>query len=246
MRRRNLSRLIDLLEKNPGLARFHPPVDELGHRNTLLHQITGLSERACPGNAADLAQLLINHGARVDARENLRRGETPLIYAVRMNNVEVAEVLLENGANVEKTGRYNGSIDTPLGYALFHGRNKRLTQFPKNIPELLCDHGARIYLPFAAGLHHNERARSFFKSDGSLRPGASPSRVRELVLIQAFFFACQHDNPELAEWLLEWGLPLDRSISFFHHNLSAREWAELHGKQAWLRTSSLGALSRGI
>lgn len=234
----NLSCLITLLEKHPGLARYHPPVDELGHRNTLLHEVTGMSELAWPDNAADLAQLLINHGARVDARENLRRGETPLIHAVSVNNVEVAEVLLENGADIEKTGRYDDTIDTPLGYALFFGRDPRLPLFSKNAPELLCDSGAFIYLPFAAALHDNERARRFFEPDGSLKPEASPSAEKELVLIQTFFFACQYDNRELAEWLLRWNLPLDRRIPFFHHQLTILEWTELCGKEAWL-TSGL-------
>lgn len=57
-----------------------------GHRATLLHYIgaNGVeSHRQCtPLNAADLAQLLIDHGADVDAEANIYGGgQTPLALA---------------------------------------------------------------------------------------------------------------------------------------------------------------------
>ena len=77
----------------------------------------------------DLAELLSDRGADVNIRN--ATGDTPLIIAARHSNLKLANKLIENGADVNKTNTtYNGG---PLEYA-------------KDIPmmNLLLAHGAEI------------------------------------------------------------------------------------------------------
>lgn len=78
---------------------------------------------------AEVAQLLVRHGADVNATDEI--GETPLMRAVRTNNLPVARILLEHDADVNAHNRYGG---TALMGAV---RNK-------NMVELLLSAGADI------------------------------------------------------------------------------------------------------
>jgi ankyrin repeat protein len=44
-----------------------------------------------------LAELMVGHGAYVNARD--KNGATPLMFATRARNRQVADVLLRNGGN---------------------------------------------------------------------------------------------------------------------------------------------------
>ena len=84
---------------------------------TLLHQVRG-------SNGAAIARLLIKNGASVDGRgfysdgSTPYRDKTPLMQAARNGEVEVAKVLLENGANVEAKDEDG---DNPLRLAARNG-----------------------------------------------------------------------------------------------------------------------------
>ena len=77
----------------------------------------------------DVARLLLEHGADLNARNNF--GETPLYQAVANGTAEVVRVLLEHGANV---GVENNKGKTPYQAALARGDNE--------ITNLLLKHGA--------------------------------------------------------------------------------------------------------
>jgi ankyrin repeat protein len=70
-------------------------------------------------SGANIARLLASRGAHLDARD--ARGRTPLITAVLSNNLEVAEVLLSAGADLEGTDGKLG--DSPLAWAACWGRS---------------------------------------------------------------------------------------------------------------------------
>ncbi len=74
--------------------------------NTALHN-------AAAGNRIEIAILLIEAGARVDARRGLPLGgmeETPLMWAAKQKSFGVAAVLLENGASRESFLFYGDAI----------------------------------------------------------------------------------------------------------------------------------------
>jgi len=76
-----------------------------------------------------MARLLLNHGAKVDAREAWE--ETPLHIAARSGNGEVCDLLLDNGADIDAA---DASGRTPL---LLAGDAKH-----EAVCELLLSHGA--------------------------------------------------------------------------------------------------------
>jgi ankyrin repeat protein len=69
-------------------------------------------------SAASIAKLLISRGAQLDARD--AAGRTPLIAAVLADNVEVAEMLLAAGADLETVDSHLGA--SPLSWAACWGR----------------------------------------------------------------------------------------------------------------------------
>jgi len=81
---------------------------------------------------AEIVQLLIEYGADVNNVDTM--GMTPLLYAATHDNVEAAQMLIENGANLEARERYKGF--TPLLYACHLLK-------PKIIP-LLVEKGADL------------------------------------------------------------------------------------------------------
>lgn len=218
-----------LLQQFPGLANHRLAADRLGNQNTLLHECTGMATLSWATTAPEIAQLLIDAGADVNATEKILGGETPLIHAVSVNNVPVAKVLLENGADTEQQGRHDGSIDTALGYALFDGTDTRLEQFERNCPELLLDYGAKCYLPFAAALAKS--LHGYFSESGQLLPHASPLADRQMVLQQGLLFAAKYGQLESAKLLLEQGAEINACIPFFHFNATALHLACENGER---------------
>jgi hemoglobin len=85
----------------------------------------------CRTGGADIVRVLVAHGSDVNACQNAKRC-TPLHMAARRGNVEIAEALLDLGANIEARDSHG---DTPLKRAL----NCRKPQ----IAELLLARGAR-------------------------------------------------------------------------------------------------------
>ncbi len=74
---------------------------------------------ATEGDHTAVADLLVEHGAEVDALDAY--GETPLHYAVREGSVATVELLISRGADVNAR---NGSGSTPLTFAVNQGHQK--------------------------------------------------------------------------------------------------------------------------
>ena len=83
-----------------------------------------------PQMLGDIARLLLEHGADINARTN--RGMPPLHIAAEWKTVEVVRVLLEHGANAGGEGREGR---TPFQIASANGDNE--------IMKLLSEHGGR-------------------------------------------------------------------------------------------------------
>ncbi len=84
------------------------------------------------GDAARVQHILERDPTLVEA--HLGDGMTPLLVAARDGRVEVAEVLIAHGADIEAADSEHQA--TPLGWAAFYGR--------KGVMEVLLRHGANV------------------------------------------------------------------------------------------------------
>lgn len=181
-----------LLQEDPELASARLVAPDGGGR-TPLHVVTDW-----PGyfpNGPAIVRLLIEAGADVDARTTGRGGtidepgsETPLHWAASSDDADVAEALIEGGADIEAP---NGSIGTPLdnaiGYGCYH------------VARLLVARGARVDKLWHAGaLGLLERLEQL------LAPKPDPAEIS-----QAFWHSCAASQRRAAERLLAAGADLN-------------------------------------
>jgi ankyrin repeat protein len=179
-----------LLGDHPGLASARL-VGKDGGSGTPLHLVADW-----PGyfpNGPQIVRLLIEAGADPNAltsgRDSPGKGdETPLHYAASSDDVDVAEALIDGGADLETP---DGSIGTPLdnavGYACWH------------VARLLVARGARVDKAWhAAALGMLDRLEALLGSD----PAAED-------VSQAFWHACAGGQRRAAEYLLARGADLN-------------------------------------
>jgi uncharacterized protein len=187
-----------LLRDDPALASARL-VGKDGGAGTPLHLVTDW-----PGyfpNGPEIVRLLIGAGADPNAltsSRGLQSGpgdETPLHYAASSDDVDVAEALIDGGADVETP---DGSIGTPLdnavGYGCWH------------VARLLVARGARVDKAWhAAALGMLDRLAALLGSD----PPAQD-------VSQAFWHACTAGQRRAAEYLLSRGADLNWEPDYAH------------------------------
>ena len=88
----------------------------------------------------EIARLLIEKGADVNARGGVDMDMTPLIYAASQDRVDMVKLLLDKGANVDTKTQYGW---TPLFFAASRGR--------VDIAKLLIDKGADVNAKLPTG-----------------------------------------------------------------------------------------------
>jgi ankyrin repeat protein len=88
----------------------------------------------------EIARLLIEKGAEVNAKGGIDMDMTPLIYAASQDQVDMVKLLLEKGATVNAKTRYGW---TPLFFAVSRGR--------VDIAKLLIDKGADANVTLPTG-----------------------------------------------------------------------------------------------
>ena len=180
VRRGDAGSLRPLLAAHPGLAREYFESSDCSSR-TLLHVVTDW-----PGffpNGPMITRLLIEAGADPDARTaGGGFAEAPLHRTASSDDADVAEALIDGGADMELP---EGSIGTPLDNAIGYGC--------WNVARLLVDRGARVdKLWHAAALGIHDRLLDLL--------GESPPS--EEALTEAFFQACSGGQRRAAELLL--------------------------------------------
>jgi hypothetical protein len=173
----DLATLRRLLTSHPGWASAR-----IGPR-TLLHIATDWPGHF-PNNAASVVALLAA-GAEVKARLNGRHTETPLHWAASSDDIEVLDVLLDAGANIEAPGSV---IDegTALADAVAFGQWQAARR--------LVERGARSTLWQAAALGLMARVQEYFEAETPPLPDD---------VTNAFWFACHGGQLRSAEYLLE-------------------------------------------
>jgi hypothetical protein len=177
----NIPALERLLATRPGLAAEHI-TGRKGGTSTPLHFVTDW-----PGyfpNGPAIVRILIEAGADPNALTSPGKPETPLHYAASSDDADVAEALIDGGADLEIPG---GSIGTPLdnavGYGCWH------------VARLLVARGARVdKLWHAAALGLLPRVEE-------LLTGEPPADE----LNAAFWQACHGGQRRAAELLLNRG-----------------------------------------
>jgi ankyrin repeat protein len=232
----NLERLENLLAEDPTTANpswrpgFTPP-DPIPNDSIPLHHASEGVHRKnnTSGNEGDIAQRLLQAGARPDIQEG-----TPMSSAASFGTVAVVEVLLDFGAAVDGVA----ADGLPLIQALLFGFDQAA--------EVLAARSATVDLPAAAGLGRLDLLESFFQADGSLKPQArtctySFNTVDHLLsaaelLSQGLAYASINNRTTVARWLIEHGAQinafapgLDLQCSALHRAAwrGHREMAEL-------------------
>jgi ankyrin repeat protein len=123
----------------------------------------------------------------VNARFSGRHTETPLHWAAGCDDVEVMEVLLDHGADIEAEGAVIGG-GTPLADAVAFGQWKAARR--------LIERGATADLWQAAALGLMDRVEASFS------PGTPPAPED---VTNAFWCACHGGQRAGAEYLLQKG-----------------------------------------
>jgi ankyrin repeat protein len=169
------------------------------HQSTLLHYVSanGVEDfrQKTPRNAVEVARLLLQSGAEVDAENSPGRGTTLGLVATSYHpaqaGVQIAllETLLEAGASPDGlAGGWN-----PLTAALANGRG--------DAARFLAARGARLDLEGAAGAGRLDAVKSFFHADGRLKAGATKEQMEK-----GFLWGCQYGRTAVVEFLLDQGL----------------------------------------
>jgi uncharacterized protein len=189
----DLETLATLLAARPGVASLAIE-DRKGGVRTPLHLATDW-----PGyfpNGPAVVRMLLSAGASPDPPSLAGPpSETPLHWAASTDDVDVAEALIEGGADLEAPG---GSISgTPLGNAVGYGCWR--------VARLLVQHGARVEsLWQAAALGMAQRVDELLEA---VAPTAQE-------LTDAFWQACHGGHRRIAERLLALGADLNGTPSW--------------------------------
>ena len=190
-----------LLRANSALIRARSPRD---HQATLLQYVAangveGFRQKT-PKNAVEVAKLLLDAGANVDAPnwpdgpagQGTTLGEIATSVHTAQAGVQIPlmQTLLDYGANVNGiAGGWN-----PLLAALHNGRSEAA--------EFLAAQGARLDLEGAAGVGRLDVVKTFLNDDGSL------TNATKTQMESGFGWACEYGRNEVVEFLLDRGVDL--------------------------------------
>ena len=195
--------LKQLLRESPELARQRSARE---HRATLLHYcsangVEGYRQKT-PKNIVEITRVLLDAGAEVDAGADVYGGDcTTLGLAATSVHPEKAgvqeelmQLLLDHGAVMDKSGITGGRHSLIRG-CLANGRPRAA--------RWLAEHGAKLDLEGAAGTGRLDVVKTFFDSNGDLKPPASQQDLQ-----RGFVWACGYGYEDVVEFLLSHGADL--------------------------------------
>ena len=193
IREGDVIRLQRLLAEHPGLAASR--LGGVAKGRTPLHVVCDW-----PGyfpNGPHIARLLIDAGADVNALTDVDHGETPLHWTASSDDVDVAAVLIDAGADLEVPhGSIGSPLDNAIGYCCWH------------VARLLVARGARVdALWHAAALGLLGRVEELLGDEAEGTPGK---------ISQAFWHACSGGQRRAAELLLDRGADLNWEPDYAH------------------------------
>ena len=215
--------LESLLRENPKLIRAR---STRVHRAALLHYVgaNGVENyrQKSPKNAVEIAKILLDAGAEVDAvADTYGKGTTLGLVATSIHpkqaGVQIAllETLLDYGAAIDALP--DGW--SPLISALRNGRPEAA--------EFLAQRGARQDLEGAAGVGRLDVVESFFNEDGSLKTSATKTQMDS-----GFFWASEYGRTRVVDFLLKKGADLRAGENT---GLTGLHWAVVGGQLGTIR-----------
>jgi len=177
----DLDTLKQLLDAHSQLAMARIAGREPGHSRTVLHQAVDW-----PGffpNAPAIVRLLVATGADVNATTEGKFPETPLHWAASTDDVDVADMLIDLGANLEAQGASIAGgppLDDAVGYGCWQ------------VAQVLVRRGARVdRLWHASALGLLARLDELCATD----PPPTAAQIN-----QAFWHACSGAQRRTAEF----------------------------------------------
>jgi ankyrin repeat protein len=219
------STLERLLRERPELVRAQSARE---HKATLLHYVSANGvegyHQVSPKNAAEIARVLLDAGAEVDAGADVY-GSTmcttlglvatsgpPAVAGVQL---EVIDVLLEHGARTDLRGMA-GHNDTLIRACLANGQPAAA--------EHLVSRGAALDFVEAAGLGRVDVMEGFSDEHGQLNARVTPAQT-----LEAFAFACAYGRTAAAGFLLDRGVAVDAELKGHGEGHTGLHVAAYHG-----------------
>jgi len=211
-----------LLRKNPELIRARSTRE---HQSTLLHYVSANGvegyRQKTPKNAAQIAEILLNAGAEVDAEADVYGGGATALGLIATSvHPEAAgvqnallQILLDHGAAIEHPRSAGNNHKAVVG-CLENGRGKAA--------EFLAEHGAHLDLEGAAGVGRLDIVKTFFDDDGMLKPTAKEKQLKD-----GFAWACQFGRSSVVDFLLDHGIDVNARLR--HHGNTGLHWAAYGG-----------------
>ena len=191
-----------LLHENPDLIRAR---STRRHHATLLHYVgaNGTEKQRTPKNAVEIAKVLLDAGAEVNAIGKMYGGTTALgLLATSVHPARAAvqdalmETLLGHGATLDDAVAPDYTRGSIVNACLANGR--------PNAAVFLGRRGARLDLDGAAGVGRLDVVKSFFNDDGSLRADATKTQMEF-----GFMWACGCGRTSVVEFLLGKGVDVN-------------------------------------
>lgn len=214
--------LEELLRHDPDLIRAR---SIRRHHSMLLHYVGANGVEAfrqrTPPNAVQMAEMLLEAGADVDAVADMYGGGCTTLGLVATSiHPKVAgvlhaliDVLLAHGARLESRGA--GRATPLVNGCLANGRG--------DAAEFLASRGAPLDLEAAAGVGRLDLVKSFFNPDGSLAENATASQMKD-----GFTWACEYGRTHVVEYLLDRGIDAGERLSR-PHGQTGLHWAAYGG-----------------
>ncbi len=225
-------RLGDVEELTRLLGEHHDLIHLRLNGRTLLHILCDW-----PANmprSSDSARALVAAGIDVNVplhqdsdhvSRDWAHNATPLHWAASSNDAtELCQTLIDLGADINATTADDGT--TPLTNAMHFKID--------GAAKVLLHAGAKTSVILAAGLGDLAMVRSFFASDGSLKPAAGDPPFKHSderkILSQAINFAAMHGHDEVIRFLAERGAPLSDIDTFVKYNVTPLHRAALNNR----------------
>jgi hypothetical protein len=217
----DLPALERLLQANPALPQAR---STRTHAATLLHYVgangvEGFRQRT-PKNAVNVAELLLDRGADVDAMASMYGGSNTLgLVATSIHPVtagvqdELMALLLSRGASV---GDAKGDAAWSSLINSCHANGRPAAA------EFLAKRAGSLDLEAAAGIGRLDLVERFFNANGTLRGDATVEQMKN-----GFTWACEYGRTEVVDFLLRKGMDVGAKLR--HHGQTGLHWAAYVG-----------------